>query len=67
MAANAITVAGNLVKDPELAATKKGGLVLSFRVGVDDAGGKDTAGFFTCQAWGISPRTWRPRSRRASG
>src|SRR5919106_736515 len=52
MAANTITLVGNLVKDPELQATRNGKFVVSFRIAVDAAGGKDTSGFFTCQGWG---------------
>jgi single-strand DNA-binding protein len=53
MAANGIFLAGNLVKDPELQATKTGRLVVSFRVAVDEAGTtQKDSGFFTCQAWG---------------
>src|SRR5918994_6561798 len=53
MAANGIFLAGNLVKDPELQATRNGKFVVSFRIAVDEAGttNKDS-GFFTCQAWG---------------
>ncbi|MDQ4144902.1 MAG: single-stranded DNA-binding protein [Actinomycetota bacterium] len=53
MAANGIFLSGNLVKDPELQATKSGKFVTSFRIAVDEAGTthKDS-GFFTCQAWG---------------
>ena len=53
MAANAITLSGNVVKDPELAATNNGKFVLSFRIAVDEAGSNgNESGFFTCQAWG---------------
>lgn len=52
MAANAITLSGNVVKDPELAATPTGTLVLSFRIAVDGAGNNGgEGGFFTCVAW----------------
>lgn len=52
MAANAITLSGNLVKDPELQETRNGKAVLSFRIAVDEAGtSKEESGFFTCQAW----------------
>ena len=52
MAANAITLSGNLVKDPEMSSSKTGKLVVSFRIAVDGAGAtKDEGGFFTCHAW----------------
>lgn len=52
MAANAITLSGNLVKDPELASTRNGKKVVSFRIAVDEAGTtQKDSGFFTCQAW----------------
>ena len=52
MAANAITLSGNLVKDPEMSSSKTGKLVVSFRIAVDGAGSaKDESGFFTCHAW----------------
>lgn len=52
MAANAITLSGNVVEDPELAATPTGRFVLSFRIAVDEAGNNGgESGFFNCVAW----------------
>lgn len=53
MAANAIMLSGNLVKDPELRYTTDGKAVATFRIGVDEAGStRKDSGFFTCTAWG---------------
>ena len=53
MAANAIVLSGNLVKDPELRYTSEGKAVCTFRIGVDEAGTtRKESGFFTCTAWG---------------
>jgi single-strand DNA-binding protein len=52
MAANAITVVGNLTAEPELKETPNKKTVLTFRIGVNEAGGqKGDDGFFTCTAW----------------
>jgi single-strand DNA-binding protein len=52
VANNAITLAGNLTKEPQLR-TAGQRPVLNFRVAVDGGGnGSDIAGFFDCAAWG---------------